>query len=175
MNENKVSIKNRAIFLDRDGLINDNSIAYYIHNIHDFKINPGVIESLKAFYTKGYLLIIVTNQGGVAKGQYTIQDIEVLNEYLRKVLENEGIILQDIYFCPHHSSVSKCLCRKPESLLFEKALAKYTIDPDLSFMIGDSDRDIAASEKAGIKGIKVPSNANLLESLRHTELSGLLD
>jgi len=167
--------KNKAIFLDRDGLINDNSIAYYIHKVSDFKLNPGVIECLKAFYNKAYLLIVITNQGGIAKGRYTKGDVEILNEHLKKLLHEDGIQLQDIYYCPHHSDVSKCLCRKPDSLLFEKAIAKYNIDPTLSFMIGDSERDIIASENLGIKGIKVPSNGNLLESLRKTQIGSLLD
>ena len=166
---------NRAIFLDRDGLINDNSLAYYIYKIEDFKINPGVIECLKKFVEKGFLIIVITNQGGIAKQEYKNTDVENLNRYFVNILGKEEIELTEIYHCPHHSDISKCLCRKPGSLLFEKALAKYRIDPQLSFMIGDSDRDIVSSEKAGIKGIKVKSNTNLYEALKQTKIKNLLD
>jgi len=165
----------KAIFLDRDGLINDNSIAYYIYRIEDFKLNPGVIECLKAFSQKGYLLFIITNQGGIAKQEYTHKNVEILNKYLKDLLKKEDIEISEIYHCPHHSSVSKCLCRKPESLLFEKAIAKYHIDIELSFMIGDSERDVVASEKVGIKGIKVPANQNMYESLQKTAISHLVE
>jgi D-glycero-D-manno-heptose 1,7-bisphosphate phosphatase len=167
--------KNKAIFLDRDGLINDNSIAYYIHKKEDFKINPGVIKCLKAFFDKGYILIIITNQGGIARKEYNNSDVELLNEFLNQTLKKEGIKITEIYHCPHHSSVSKCLCRKPASLLFEKAMAKYNIDKAQSFMIGDSERDIVAAENAGIKGIKVGSNLDLYKELKQSEISQLLD
>jgi D-glycero-D-manno-heptose 1,7-bisphosphate phosphatase len=167
--------QNKAIFLDRDGLLNDNSIAYYIYRKEDFKLNPGVIDCLKLFYDKNYLLILVTNQGGVAKKEYNCSDVEILNEHLKNILKTNDIEITEIYYCPHHSSVSKCLCRKPGSLLFEKAIAKYHIDNKLSLMIGDSDRDIIAAENAGIKGIKVPSNTNLYKTLRQSEISHLLD
>jgi D-glycero-D-manno-heptose 1,7-bisphosphate phosphatase len=165
----------KAIFLDRDGLINDNSIAYYIYKIEDFKLNFGVIQCLKAFCKKGYLLFIITNQGGIAKLQYNHQDVEMLNKHLKNILIKEGIEITDIYHCPHHSSISRCLCRKPDSLLFEKAVAKYHIDTKLSFMIGDSARDVEASEKVGIKGIKVPANQNLFESLQQSVISDLIE
>ncbi|NJO88777.1 MAG: HAD family hydrolase [Chloroflexia bacterium] len=167
--------KNKTIFLDRDGVINDNSVAYYVYKVEDFIINPGVIESLKSFQSKGYQLIVITNQGGIAKKQYDNQDVELLNRHLEEELNNEGIKLKDILHCPHHSNISKCLCRKPGTLLFEKAIAKYNVDTSASFMIGDSDRDVVASEKVGVKGIKVEANNNLFEAIRKTEFSYLVD
>ena len=166
---------NKAIFLDRDGLLNNNSKRYYIHRIQDFELNPGVINCLKHFYEKAYLLIVITNQGGVAKKKYKKLDVEILHLHLTKLLKNEGIELTDIYYCPHHSDISKCLCRKPESLLFEKALATYQLNPALCYMIGDSDRDIEASEKVGIKGIKVPSNSDLFSELSKSQIAHLLE
>jgi len=165
----------KAIFLDRDGLINDNSIAYYIYKVEDFKLNPGVIECLKIFIQKGYKIIVVTNQGGIAKKIYGNAEVEILNKILKKILAEESIEILEILYCPHHSSISRCICRKPDSLLFEKALAKYHIDPSTSFMIGDSERDIISSEKAGIKGIKVSSNQNLYKALKQTEIAQLLE
>lgn len=166
---------NKTIFLDRDGVINDNSVAYYVHTIEDFIINEGINKCLKSFKKNGFQLIIITNQGGVAKGQYKNLDVNNLNDYLKLKLAQEGIDLLDIFHCPHHSDISRCLCRKPESLLFEKAIAKYNVDVARSFMIGDSDRDIIAAEKVGVKGIKVKANSNLFETIKNTEYSYLLD
>jgi len=168
-------IKNKTIFLDRDGVINDNSVAYYVYKVEDFIINKGVLESLKTFQKNSYQLIIITNQGGIAKKQYNNLDVSELNKHLESKFLKEGIELTDIFHCPHHSDISKCLCRKPGSLLFEKAIAKYQVNIAESFMIGDSDRDIIAAAKVGLKGIKVKANNNLFESIKNSEYSYLLD
>jgi D-glycero-D-manno-heptose 1,7-bisphosphate phosphatase len=165
----------KAIFLDRDGVINDNSIAYYIHKIEDFRFNPGVLQTLKHFTDKGFLLVVITNQGGIARKQYTCKTVEALNQYLINTLKEQGILLTDIFYCPHHTEISKCLCRKPGSLMLEKAIALYGIDTAKSYMIGDSVHDISAAEKLGIKGIKVPSNQNLFEEVKKTAFSYLLE
>ncbi len=167
--------RNKTIFLDRDGVINDNSVAYYVHTIEDFIINEGVIESLIQFQKNGYQLIVITNQGGIAKNQYKNLDVSKLNQHLELKLSENGIKLKDIFHCPHHSDISKCLCRKPESILFEKAIAKYNVDVTKSFMIGDSERDLVAAKKVGVKGIKVKANGNLFESIKNTQYSYLLD
>lgn len=167
--------KIKTIFLDRDGVINDNSIAYYIHKKEDFVINEGVYDSLSKFQDKGYQLIIITNQGGIAKKQYSNNDVQNLNEILISKLKQKNIEIKEIYHCPHHSDISKCLCRKPGSLLFEKAIAIYNVDVENSYMIGDSLRDIEAAEKVGVKGIKVEGNKNLFESITNSKHSELVD
>ena len=153
-------MKYKAIFLDRDGVINED-IHNYTWEIENFRILPGVFEALNEFIRKGYLLIIITNQGGIAKGLYTKADVENLHTHLRKILSLEGIELTEIYYCPHHEINGKCLCRKPGSLLVEKAVARFDIDPALSYFIGDRERDIIAGEGAGIKGILVAVNSDL--------------
>lgn len=166
--------KTKAVFLDRDGVINDNSVAYYIHRKEDFVLNKGVIESLKILQQKGFIFLIITNQGGIAKGLYNNEDVIKLNNYLLELFLNSEIIIKSVFHCPHHSDISKCLCRKPDSLLFEKAIALYNINVAESFMIGDSDRDIVAAEKVGLTGIKVPANSNLFESIKNTDYSYLI-
>jgi len=165
----------QAIFLDRDGVINDNSIAYYVHKIEDFKFNPGVQQTLIHFNNAGFLLIIITNQGGIARKQYTCKTVDALNHFIINTLKESGITITDIFYCPHHPDISKCLCRKPGTLMLEKAIALYNINPSKSYMIGDSDHDISAAEKLGIKGIKVPSNQNLFEEIKKTAFSYLLE
>jgi len=151
---------NNAIFLDRDGVINTER-GDYTYRISDFTLNEGVIKSLLLLQNAGFLLIIISNQGGIAKNLYSIKDVKILHIYLEEILKENLILLNDILFCPHHQDYSKCLCRKPDSLLIERAIHKHTINPSTSFLIGDKQRDIEAGEKAGIKGIKIKPNENL--------------
>lgn len=151
----------KAIFLDRDGVINSDVGHYYIYKVEDFKINEGIIPSLKKITDAGYILFIVTNQGGVAKGIYSETDVNIVHDHLLSILEKENIYIKEIYYCPHHESVAKCDCRKPNPYFIKKAINDYNIDSTNSYMIGDSPRDIQAAEAAGIKGIKIQSNENI--------------
>jgi D-glycero-D-manno-heptose 1,7-bisphosphate phosphatase len=154
---------NRAIFLDRDGVINRKGGSYYIYRKEDFVLNDGAIEALKYFLSKGYILIIITNQGGIAKGIYTEEDLWQLHEYMKAILSEKEVEIKDILHCPHHPDISNCLCRKPGTLLFEEAIRKYDIDPAASWMIGDSNIDIEAADKMGIRSILIPENGNMME------------
>lgn len=151
---------NKAIFLDRDGVINFDP-GDYTYNLSEFKLNDGIIENLKTLYDNGFLLIIITNQGGISKKLYTHQDVEEIHKYLANELGKVNVQLAEIYYCPHHSINENCICRKPNSLLIEKALARFDIDPKKSFMIGDKTRDVETAEKAGVKGIKTDVNENI--------------
>ena len=151
----------KAIFLDRDGVINSDVGHYYIFRVEDFLINKGIIKSLKRFQKAGYLLFIVSNQGGVAKGIYSCEDVDKVHDYLKSQLKENGIHLQEIYYCPHHESVARCECRKPSPYMINQAIEKYNIDMNTSFLIGDSKRDIEAAEAAGVKGIKIDANEDI--------------
>lgn len=151
---------NKAVFFDRDGVINHDP-GDYTFLLKEFKINEGIISSLKRLYEEGYLLFIITNQGGISKKIYSHKHVENIHNYLINELRKVNVELSEIYYCPHHSINEKCLCRKPNSLLIEKAIARFDIDKGKSFMIGDKSRDIEAAEKAGIKGIKVDLNENI--------------
>ena len=154
---------NRAIFLDRDGVINKKGKFYYISKEEDFELNDGVIDALKYFISQEYLLIIITNQGGVSKGFFTLEQLEELHNRLKGMLLAHDIRLTDIYFCPHHPDNEACGCRKPGTLLFEQAVKRYDIDTAQSWMIGDSPSDIEAADKMGIRGIQIPTNGNIME------------
>jgi D-glycero-D-manno-heptose 1,7-bisphosphate phosphatase len=153
---------NKAIFIDRDGVINSDVGHYYIYRPDDFVINDGILEALKQFQESGYLLIVISNQGGVDKGEYTTDDVEQVHQKMKELLSADGIELTDIYYCPHHNTIQKCLCRKPLNLNIEKAIARFDIDRTQSWMIGDSPRDIVAGKAAGLKTLKLESNENLL-------------
>jgi D-glycero-D-manno-heptose 1,7-bisphosphate phosphatase len=152
----------KAVFLDRDGIINFEP-GKYTCNVDDFIINEGIGNSIKLLRDNGFLVIIISNQGGIAKSLYNHEDVMQMHLKFCKYLENFNTIVDDFFYCPHHESVSKCLCRKPSTLMFEKAVAIYNIDVNSSFMIGDGDRDVESAEKAGIKGIKVLANSNIYE------------
>lgn len=151
----------KAVFLDRDGVINRNN-EYYTFKTNQVVINDGVVEALKHFSEKGFLLFVITNQSGVAKKLYTVDDVYAVHQYMQKVFNKSGVSITDFYFCPHHPDVSKCLCRKPDSLLIEKAAARYRVDLSKSFFIGDSSRDIEAAAKAGVKGFLINANESIL-------------
>ncbi len=152
-------MKNKAVFLDRDGVINVE--RGYTHRLEDFVILPDLIEVLQLLQKKGYLLIIVSNQSGIAKELYTQDEVEILHKYLSGELNKNKIQLSEIYYCVHHSDVSRCICRKPDSLFVEKGLARFDIDPARSYFIGDKERDVEAGEKAGVKGILIEANISL--------------
>ena len=158
---------NKAIFLDRDGVINVE--RGYTHRLEDFVILPDLIEVLQLLQQKGYLLIIISNQSGVAKELYQQCEVEVLHKYLIEELSNNDITLSEIYYCIHHPDVSNCICRKPDSLFVEKALARFNIDSTKSYFIGDKERDVEAGEKAGVKGILIEANISLKTILNRIE------
>ena len=153
---------NKAIFLDRDGVINHDP-GDYTYSIDEFHILPGVLDFMKDCQEKGYLIVVITNQGGIAKGLYDHSDVTAIHTSLLQQAENAGVEINDIFYSPHHDSISNSLSRKPGSLLVERAIYKYTIDPIRSFFIGDKERDIFAGEAAGVQGILISKNAPLSE------------
>jgi D-glycero-D-manno-heptose 1,7-bisphosphate phosphatase len=156
----------KAIFLDRDGVINHDP-GDYTTSITEFTILPDVISTLKDWTDQGYSIVVITNQGGIAKERYTFSDFYEIDEYMKTKFLDAGVAYLDTYFCPHHDAISHCLCRKPHSGMIEKAIARHNINPDQSVMIGDKWRDLEAAEGAGVRGIKIDVN----QSLREVDLS----
>lgn len=155
---------NRAVFLDRDGVINFER-GDFTYRPDDFRIHPELIEFLKPLRDRGFLLIVVTNQSGISKGIYTLGDVDVLHRMLEAHLSRAGIALEEIYICTHHPEVTRCICRKPDSGQLEKAIARFDIDPTKSFFIGDRDRDTLAAAKVNIRSIQIEANTALLPLL----------
>ena len=149
----------RAIFLDRDGILNNsivrNGKPYPPSSISEIELPHGITDALIQFKNYDFLLIVVTNQPDVAKGITSLEKVDAINNYLSSKLP-----LDDIFVC-FHDDADGCLCRKPNSLMLEKALARYNIDPLQSLMIGDSQTDMLAAKQLGIKGILIKENDNL--------------
>ncbi len=156
---------NKAVFLDRDGVLNRER-GDYTFKMEDFEILPDVAKALKLLQKAGYLLIIISNQSGIGRGLFKIEDTENLHNYLLDTLKKDNIKIEEIYYCVHHPETGSCLCRKPDSLHVEKALARFNIDPLFSFFIGDKERDIIAGERVGVKGILIESNASLVDAIQ---------
>ena len=155
-----LSEKQKAIFLDRDGVLIQER-GEYTWLLEDLKINDGVKEALQSFSKQGYLLIVISNQAGIAKELYTTAEADYLHLHISRSLGMSGIKIMEYYYCPHHPTKSKCICRKPDSQLLEKAIARFNIDPKQSFFIGDADRDIEAGNKVGVTSIKIQPNSDL--------------
>jgi len=157
--------RNKAVFFDRDGTLNNNG-DYYVYNTGRFRFNPGVEETLKILSEKGYLLFVVSNQSGISKELYNYKDADKVNEFMKEKLSASGVRLTDILYCTHHPDQGKCLCRKPESLLVERLVSRYSVDASKSFFVGDAQRDTDAGEKAGLRGILIAPNSDLRQILK---------
>jgi D-glycero-D-manno-heptose 1,7-bisphosphate phosphatase len=152
---------NKAVFLDRDGVINNDYDNYYVYRPEDIMLNPGIPELLADLKQKGFLLIVISNQGGISKGIYSHDDVEKTNGRIEQLLASYQIKLDEIYYCPHYSLSEKCICRKPGTLMIEKAISRFRIDKNTSYFIGDRDTDMEAGKSSGLKTIKVKANQDM--------------
>ncbi len=137
----------RAIFLDRDGIINEDKS--YVCKIDDFEFKDGIIDVLKHLQNLGYILIIITNQSGIGRGLYTKDDFEKLTTWMREELKRKNIDICAVYYCPHAPG-ENCDCRKPNPKMLEIAIEQFDINTKNSWMIGDKQSDIEAGINAGI-------------------------
>lgn len=146
-------MQKKAVFLDRDGVINEERGYVWLRN--DLVLLPGVEEALRQIRNAGYLTIVITNQSGIAKGLYTKQDVKDLHCHLEQDLKAQGAHIDAFYFCPHHPEGKvaeysvQCDCRKPGNGLVLQAANDWDIDLKSSYFIGDSERDIIAGKKSG--------------------------
>lgn len=142
---------NKCIFLDRDGVLNRER-GDYTYKIEDFELISGVEEALRQLKKNKFILIVITNQAGISRGRYNRQQMEACHEYLQ---DSCGGIIDAIYYCPYHPSITSSIARKPDTLMFEKAIAKFNIDVSQSWMVGDKERDIIPANKLGIKTVLI--------------------
>lgn len=156
-------VRKPAAFLDRDGvLIRDTG---YVYRPEDLEILPGVFEALKLLHDKGFLLIVISNQAGVARGYFPIEAVHTFHKAMQDRIEEElGFRLDGIYFCPHHPMGEvmeysmNCKCRKPGTALLEEAGQAFPIDWDRSIMVGDKDSDVECGQRAGLISLLVESD-----------------
>jgi histidinol-phosphate phosphatase family protein len=148
----------KAAFLDRDGVINKRAPnGGYILRWRDFQILPGVAEAISLLNHAGFLVVVITNQQCVAKGLLSLAGLDEIHKKMVTELAFKNACLDAIYFCPHSSDQS-CTCRKPAPGMLLTASKEHNIDLVNSWMIGDTDTDIAAGRNAGCKTIQITEN-----------------
>lgn len=144
-----------VLFLDRDGVINVD--VGYLSNPAQLEFIPGAIEAMQEAQTRGYDIIVVTNQSGVARGYYTEEDVQALHAEMSRRLEAEGVHILAYYYCPHHPEGTvevykkACDCRKPNAGMLTKAIEEWNVDVDGSFLVGDKPSDVEAAESIGMR------------------------
>lgn len=162
---------NKALFLDRDGVINVEK--NYVYKIEDFEFIEGVFDTLKFFKDNGYLLVIITNQAGIGRGYYSEQDFQVLNQWMLNEFKKHDIFIDKVYHCPFHPTEgigdykNDSFNRKPNPGMLLEAKMDLNIDFENSILIGDKESDIEAGIRANIKTTciinelqSIKSNAN---------------
>jgi formyltetrahydrofolate-dependent phosphoribosylglycinamide formyltransferase len=142
-----------AVFLDRDGTV----IADpgYLGKADDVCVLPGAAEAIVRLNVAGLPVIMITNQSGIGRGHYSEADFRAVQDELERRLTEAGARLDAVYFCPHDPTVHACLCRKPGTELFERAIAEHDLDPSASWFVGDRDRDVAPARRWGARAVLV--------------------
>ena len=138
----------KAVFLDRDGVINlDHG---YVYQPDNFDFMPGIFSLLRDLQKKKFLLFIVTNQSGIGRGYYTEEDFQLLTNWMLAEFKKEGIDITKVYHCPH-TPTDNCTCRKPHPKFILDAIKNYTLNPKDSYMLGDKESDMEAAKNASIE------------------------
>lgn len=156
--------KKKAIFLDRDGVLNKKRDDY-VKSIDELEIFPNIYESIKKFNENNFLVVIITNQSAINRKLTTSQKVDEIHQTIKNEIKKNNGIIDGIYVCPHTPHES-CQCRKPKPGLLMKAIDELGIDPKLSWMVGDSDSDIMAGKNVGCKTIKIEGTMDLANATR---------
>lgn len=140
---------NKALFLDRDGVINIDKRHLYLKE--EFVFTPGIFDLCKKYLEAGYIILVITNQAGIAKGLFTKEDFLKLTDWMIGQFLNNGVIISKVYYCPHHPDITGfCECRKPNPGMILQAIKEFNLDISECVLIGDMESDIEAGRKAGI-------------------------
>lgn len=148
-----------CVFIDRDGTVVES--VHYLRDPKDVSVPPEVIEGLHLLRQAGFMLILVSNQSGIARGYFSYADLLAVHARMIELFEAEGIVLDDYYYCPHAPD-SGCACRKPETGMLQTACREHAIDLEHSVMVGDADCDMELASNFGLPGL-------LILSERHTD------
>ena len=164
----------KALFLDRDGVINIEKD--YLYKIEDFEFINGIFELCRHYIEKGYLIFIVTNQSGIARGYYLENDFNLLSKWMSDEFLKNDIKVHKVYHCPHHPDISgECSCRKPNPGMLLQAANEFNIDLSNSIIIGDKERDIEAGLNAGLHESYLFDESKTMKSSRATKIVSKLE
>ncbi len=164
----------KALFLDRDGVINVEKD--YLYKIEDFEFIDGIIELSKYYQDNGYKIFVVTNQSGIARDYYTEEDFLKLSDWMVKEFKNNDVIINKVYHCPHHPSISgECSCRKPHAGMLLDTKNEFDIDLANSIIIGDKERDIEAGLNAGLRETYLFDESKTIKESKATKIVSKLE
>ncbi len=152
----------RAVFFDRDGVINKER-KDYVKTVAELEIFSNIVEPIKRFRNAGFLIIVITNQSAINRGLTTDEEINQIHTTIQNFLRKNGTMVDKFYYCPHRPD-ENCICRKPKSGLFLMAATQMNIDLKSSWMIGDNDSDLQAATVAGCKSIKITNETSLAKA-----------
>lgn len=140
---------NKALFIDRDGVINVDKV--HVYRKEDFEFTDGIFDLCRKYSDKGYIILIITNQAGIAKGLFTEEDFKKLTQWMTEQFRDRGIIISKVYHCPHHPDIDgPCQCRKPAPGMILQGAKDFDLDISECVLIGDMDSDLEAGRRAGI-------------------------
>lgn len=164
----------KALFLDRDGVINIEKD--YLYKIDDFEFIDGIFELCQYYSNLDYEIIVVTNQSGIARKYYSQEDFDTLTSWMHKEFNNHNINLSNVYNCPHHPSISgDCSCRKPNPGMLLNAKKDFDIDLEESIIVGDKESDIEAGINAGLKETYLFDESGLTTKSKATRIVSKLE
>ena len=167
-------ILKKALFLDRDGVVNKEKD--YLYKIEDFEFIDGIFDLCKYYINLGYLIFIVTNQSGIARKYYDENDFNLLTSWMIEEFLDKKIYISKVYFCPHHPDISgSCSCRKPKAGMLLEASEEFNIDLNKSIIIGDKERDIEAGINAGLKETYLFDELEVSKNSKATKIVKKLD
>jgi histidinol-phosphate phosphatase family protein len=156
----------RAVFLDRDGTLIDD--VGYISDPEDVRLVPGAADALRALRDAGFRLVVVSNQSGLGRGLVTQEQADAVHERFVQELEGAGARIDAAYYCPH-TPEDGCACRKPQPGLLLDAARELDLDLEQSFMVGNSDVDVAAGEAAGVRAVLLADGTDWPEAVRRIQ------
>ncbi|RMG27473.1 MAG: HAD family hydrolase [Bacteroidetes bacterium] len=160
----------KALFLDRDGIINVDK--GYVHTPACFEFMPAIVELCQHALSKGYELVLVTNQSGIARGMFTAREVDALHSWMSQQFKKEDVYFAGIYYCPHHPAYTgPCSCRKPATGMFELALRNFGYVPAHCWMLGDRERDLIPAKQLGMKTAILGKKASPFSDIRIRNLT----
>ncbi len=164
----------KALFLDRDGVINVDHA--YVHKAEEFEFIDGIFELCRYYQKLGFIIFVITNQSGISRGYYSENDFSQLSAWMVSEFAKHNIEIKKVYHCPHHPETSgECTCRKPHAGMLLDAKEEFDVDLQNSILVGDRERDIDAAINAGLQETYLFDEFKKVKSSKATRIVSKLE